>query len=191
MTDHAPPDAPTEELFDGVVAECREIFAAKLDDYGPSLLVFRTRSLVDKLWIKAQRVRELETVAEDRRVDEGRREEFLAMVNYSVVALVRLWHPARFPERPGEVGDVDPDAVLEAYDEVVAEVRELLLRKDHDYGEAWREMAVPSITDVILDKILRLKRRLDGDEQVSDEDLAGEFGDILNYAVFSVAKLDG
>ena len=184
-------DRPTEELFDEITGESREIFEAKLEEYGPSLMVFRIPSLTDKLWIKAQRIRNLEELGDQRQVPEGRRGEYLALVNYSAVSLMKLWYPDDFPDELPDSIAAEPPELLSAYDDVLERTRRLLVRKNHDYGEAWREMALPSLTDIILDKILRVKSQLAAGTEVSAEDLASEFVDILVYAVFSIIKLDG
>lgn len=183
-------ERPTEEAFDEIVAESREIFEAKLDEYGPSLMVFRVPSLFDKLWIKAQRIRNLEELGDRRKVPEGRREEYLAIVNYSAVALMKVWYPGRFPDTLPDAIATDRAEILAGYDDAVAESRELLVKKNHDYGEAWREMSIASLTDIILDKVLRMKGQLEAEGEVPEEDVAAELVDILVYAVFSIIKLD-
>lgn len=183
-------DRPTEEAFDEITDESREIFEAKLDEYGPSLMVFRVPSLFDKLWIKAQRIRNLEELGDQRKVPEGRREEYLAIVNYSAVALMKVWYPERFPDTLPDAIATDRAEILAGYDDAIAESRELLVRKNHDYGEAWREMSITSLTDIIIDKVLRMKAQFDGEAAVADEDVASELVDVLVYAVFSIVKLD-
>lgn len=186
MTD----ETATERSFDEVTGESRAIFEEKLDEYGPSLMVFRVPSLVDKLWIKAHRIRQLEELGDQRRIPEGRRDEYLAIVNYSVVTLMKLRRPDEFPDELPDAIAADPGEIRSAYDDVLAETRDLLVNKNHDYGEAWREMAIESLTDIILDKILRVKTQLD-EGDASNEDVASEIADILIYSVFSVIKLDG
>lgn len=185
----------TEELFEAVTARSREIFASKLLTYGPSWLVFRNRSLADKLWIKAKRIRELEELGDDHRIPEGRETEYLALINYSAVALMRLWHGSELPNdellHGGDGSDVDADHVLALYDDVLDGTRDLLDRKNHDYGEAWRQMEVSSMTDLILGKIIRIKSILDAERDGDGADLAAEFADIINYAVFAVSKMEG
>jgi len=179
-------NTPTDELFDSITAESRDIFAAKLGEYGPSFTVFRPRSLVDKLWIKGRRIRTLEEV-EESRVPEGIRGEYLALINYSAIGLMRVRHPENFPDALDERLRVSDDEILSMYDDVIADAKSLVVRKNHDYRESWRDMHITSITDILLDKIVRLKST--AESEWTDE-LEPQFIDILNYAVFAVHKLD-
>ena len=174
----------TEEQFKRVMDECRTLFAKKLHDYGASWRILRPSSLTDQLFIKAKRIRSLETTGTSL-VGEGIRPEFIALINYGIIGLIQL--------EKGFVDTVDitPDEALALYDVHAKECLELMLRKNHDYNEAWRGMRVTSYTDFILMKLLRTKQieELKGNTLVS-EGVAANYMDIMNYAVFGLIKLD-
>ena len=167
------------------MAECRSLFGKKLHDYGASWRILRPSSLTDQLYIKAKRIRSLETKGEAL-VEEGIRPEFIALINYGIVGLIQLAH--------GYVDEVDmtADEAMVLYDKFSDEALGLMLRKNHDYDEAWRCMRVSSYTDFILTKIQRVKEMEDseGDVLVS-EGIDSNYMDIINYAVFGAIKLSG
>lgn len=173
----------TNAQFDGAIASCRNIFAAKLGDYGPSWRMMRPQSVTDQIFIKAKRIRSLE-VKKISAVGEGILPEFMAIVNYGIIGIIQL--------REGFVDtkDISAGRALELYDRVAAEARALLIKKNHDYDEAWRSMRVPSYTDFILTKIERVKEIEDhsGDVKVS-EGIDANYLDIIIYAVFGIIKL--
>lgn len=173
----------TEEQFRGVVAECRSLFEKKLHDYGASWRILRPSSLTDQLYIKAKRIRSLEVKGESL-VGEGIRPEFVALINYGIVGLIQL--AKGYADRV----DITPTEALALYDHYAAEALALMIRKNHDYDEAWRSMRVSSYTDLILTKIERIKEieDLDGHTLVS-EGVDANYMDVINYAVFGVIKL--
>ena len=173
----------TEEQFRGVVAECRSLFEKKLHDYGASWRILRPSSLTDQLYIKAKRIRSLEVKGESL-VGEGIRPEFVALINYGIVGLIQL--AKGYADRV----DITPTEALALYDPYAAEALALMIRKNHDYDEAWRSMRVSSYTDLILTKIERIKEieDLDGHTLVS-EGVDANYMDVINYAVFGVIKL--
>ena len=173
----------TEEQFKRVMDECRTLFAKKLHDYGASWRILRPSSLTDQLFIKAKRIRSLEVTGKAL-VNEGIRPEFVALVNYGIVGLIQL-------ERGfADTVDMSPEEALAQYDAFATTSLELMLRKNHDYNEAWRNMRVSSYTDLILTKIERVKEIEDhhGDTRVS-EGIDANYMDIINYAVFGLIKL--
>ena len=178
----------TEQQFHSVMAECRSLFAKKLHDYGASWRILRPSSLTDQLFIKAKRIRSLE-VKKVSKVGEGIRPEFIALINYGIVGLVQL--------ELGYVDEVDmsPDEALAAYDRHAQEALELMLKKNHDYDEAWRGMRVSSYTDFILTKFIltklqRIKEIEDlGGQTLVSEGIDANYMDIINYAVFGCIKL--
>ena len=174
----------TEEQFRAVLAECREIFAKKLHDYGAAWRILRIPSLTDQLYIKANRIRSLELKGEAK-VDEGIRPEFIGIVNYAVIGLIQLEHG--FAEKPD---DMTVEQAMAEYDRISEKTLQLMLRKNHDYDEAWRGMRVSSYTDLILQKIFRTKQieELDGATWVS-EGIDANYMDMMNYAVFGLIKL--
>lgn len=173
----------TNQQFDQALTRCRDIFAAKLEDYGPSWRIMRPQSVTDQIFIKAKRIRSLE-IKRHSAVGEGILPEFMAIVNYAIIGCIQLRH--------GFVDSKDISAVeaLKLYDEVADEARALLRRKNHDYDEAWRGMRVLSYTDFILTKIERVKEIEDHEGAVNvSEGIDSNYLDILNYAVFGIIKL--
>lgn len=176
----------TTRTFEQYLAEtqaCRSLFLKKNKDYGTAWRILRPSSLTDQLFIKARRIRSLET-NQERRVDEGVRPEYVGLVNYSIMALIQL-----------ELGEDEPleletDTVQRLYDQHHDATFELMKAKNHDYGEAWRDMRISSLTDLILMKLLRVKQIEDNDGQtLVSEGLAANYQDIINYAVFALIKL--
>lgn len=173
----------THHQFDEVLATCREIFAKKLQDYGAAWRILRPGSVTDQIFIKAKRIRTLET-KKDNRVNEGILPEYIGIVNYGIIGLIQL--------ELGYVDSVDITAekALELYDRFVAESKALMDAKNHDYGEAWRSMRISSYTDLILMKIQRTKEieAHDGQTLIS-EGIDANYMDMINYAVFGLIKL--
>ena len=173
----------TLSQYDHVVEECMTLFGRKAHHYGTAWRILRVPSLTDQIFIKAQRIRTLQQVGESK-VGEGIRPELIGIINYAAMALVQL-------ER-GVVDAPDMDA-LEATHVVRAEVekaRDLMLRKNHDYGEAWRSMRVSSLVDLILMKLLRIKQIEDNQgATLVSEGIDANFLDIVNYGVFAMIRM--
>ena len=163
---------------------CRTLFEKKLHDYGASWRILRPSSLTDQLFIKAKRIRSLE-IKKISLVDEGILPEFIALINYGIVGLIQL------EKGFADSVDIDVKEAMALYDTHAKEALEPMLRKNHDYNEAWRNMRVSSYTDFILTKIQRVKEieDLDGDTLVS-EGIDANYMDIINYAVFGVIKIN-
>ncbi len=180
---HTAAGGGTRAEFAQVLSDCRALFEKKLHDYGAAWRVMRPETMTDQLMIKAARIRSLQTKGEAR-VDEGIVPEFVGIVNYSVVALIQLERGAADAE------DITAEEALALYDARTSEALELMLRKNHDYGEAWRGMRVASLADIIYMKLFRTKQieDLDGGTLVS-EGIAANYMDMLNYAVFALIKL--
>lgn len=173
----------TTEQYTKVISSCREIFAKKTKDYGTAWRILRASSLTDQLFIKAQRIRTLQETGENL-VGEGIYEEFQAIVNYCIMALIQLEHKELTELELGE------EQALSFYDYYAKEAFELMQRKNHDYGEAWRDMRVSSLTDLILMKILRVKQIEDNHgKTIMSEGIDANYFDMLNYAVFSLIHL--
>ena len=173
----------TNKEFEAIMAECRELFAKKLHDYGASWRILRPSSLTDQLFIKAKRIRSLE-IKKESLVGEGIRPEFVALINYGIVGLIQT------EKGFADTVDISVEEALELYDRYAHEALELMKRKNHDYDEAWCSMRVSSYTDFILTKLQRIKEieDLDGKTLVS-EGVEGNYMDIINYAVFGAIKL--
>lgn len=173
----------TEQEFRDVMKECRTLFSKKLHDYGASWRILRPSSLTDQLFIKAKRIRSLE-IKKESLVGEGIRPEFIALINYGIVGLIQL-------ERGfSDQVDITPEEAIALYDRHATEALSLMLRKNHDYDEAWRSMRVTSYTDFILTKLQRIREieDLEGQTLVS-EGIDANYMDIINYAVFGAIKL--
>ena len=173
----------TEKQFEEALADCRTLFEKKLHDYGASWRILRATALTDQLFIKAKRIRSLE-IKKVSMVGEGILPEFIALVNYGIVGLIQL------QKGFADYVDIDVEEAMALYDKNAREALELMLRKNHDYDEAWRSMSVSSYTDFILTKIQRVKEieDLQGETLVS-EGIDANYMDIINYAVFGVIKL--
>ena len=173
----------TSKQFDDIISNCRNLFSSKLRDYGPSFRVLRTASLTDQIFIKVKSLRNYQTTGISK-VGESEKENFMAIVNYAVIGLIQL--------EKGYADEISEgaDEMLKLYDLYTAEAKELMLRKNHDYGEAWREMRISSITDLIYQKVLRTKQIEDnaGVTTVS-EGIDANYFDMLNYAVFCLIKI--
>ena len=170
----------TSQEYDKVIAICRSLFINKMKDYGSAWRILRLPSLTDQIFIKAQRTRSLQE-NEVRKVDEDETGEFIGIINYSIIALIQL-----------ELGVVDhPDLNMEEatilYDAKVKITKDLMEDKNHDYGEAWREMRVSSLTDLILQKLLRVKQIEDNKgKTLVSEGIDANYQDMINYAVFAL-----
>ena len=173
----------TKEQFEQVISLCRELFGKKLKDYGPSWRIMRPQSVTDQIFIKANRIRSLE-IKGTSMVDEGIRPEFIALINYGIIGLIQLARGF------ADSVDITPAEALGLYDHYATEALELMIRKNHDYDEAWRSMRVSSYTDLILTKIERIKEIEDLHGQVLvSEGIDANYMDVINYAVFGAIKL--
>ena len=171
----------TLENYDLILAACRDLFLKKTHDYGTAWRILRLPSVTDQLFIKASRIRTIQEVGYQQIADDVN-EEFVAIINYCLIALMQLHLPPATPP------DMSPAAVAAAYDQEAAENRLLLQAKNHDYGEAWRQMRVESITDLILMKLHRIKQleNLGPGAAKASEGVEGGYRDMLNYAVFAL-----
>ena len=169
--------------YDNIIADCKSLFKKKLVDYGSAWRILRLPSLTDQIFIKAQRIRSIQ-LNEIQKVDEGQADEFIGIVNYSIMALIQI------EKGHSEIPDLDNDECIVLYDKMSEKTRSLMLNKNYDYGEAWREMRVSSLTDLILQKLLRVKQidKNKGNTLVS-EGVDANFADIVNYAVFALIHL--
>jgi hypothetical protein len=173
----------TSQQFDTVVGKCRDLFFKKTMDYGTAWRILRAKSLTDQIFIKAQRIRTLEEKGESK-VGEGIEDEFIGILNYSIMALIQM-----------ELGDSEEmelpaERALKLYDNQVAITKDLMMKKNHDYGEAWRDMRVSSFTDLILMKLLRIKQIEDNQGQtLVSEGIDSGYRDMINYAVFAMIQM--
>lgn len=173
----------TPEQYQRVMKNCQSLFAKKMTDYGSAWRILRLPSLTDQIFIKAQRIRGLQTNA-TQKVDEGEVSEFIGIINYSLMALIQIELGV------SDAPDLNTAEALLQYEKQSAVVFELMMAKNHDYGEAWRDMRVSSLTDLILQKLMRVKQieGNDGKTLVS-EGIDANYQDIVNYAVFALIHL--
>jgi len=174
----------TINQYNEVSAICRNLFEKKLADYGAAWRVLRPSSVTDQIYIKVNRIRTLQ-MTDKKMIDEDEEEGFIAIVNYSVIALIQL------DRGVSEVlGKEDKAEILALYDDFIQKARDLMEKKNHDYGEVWRDMRISSMTDLIYQKILRTKQIEDNEgKTIVSEGLEANYFDMLNYAVFCLIKL--
>ena len=173
----------TSKQYDAVIEKCRSLYINKLKDYGSAWRILRLPSLTDQIFIKAQRIRQLQQNS-TRKVDEGEVSEFMGIVNYSVMALIQL------EKGVAEQPDLSADEAISLYDRHVAITKSLMEDKNHDYGEAWRDMRVSSLTDLILQKLLRVKQIEDNKgKTIVSEGIDANYQNMINYAVFALIHL--
>ena len=174
----------TSNQYDLVVEQCRNLFTKKMSDYGSAWRILRLPSLTDQIFIKAQRIRGLQQNAVQK-VDEDAASEFVGIINYCVMALIQI--EKGVVEQP----DLSFKETVALYEDKIAITKQLMMDKNHDYGEAWRDMRVSSLTDLILQKLLRVKQIEDnaGHTLVS-EGIDANYQDMINYAVFAMIHLN-
>ena len=170
----------TSKEYDTVIATCRALFINKMQDYGCAWRILRLPSLTDQIYIKAQRIRSLQE-NEVRKIDEDENGEFIGIINYSIMALIQL--ELGVADQP----DLSVEKATELYDTKIKQTKELMEDKNHDYGEAWREMRVSSLTDLILQKLLRVKQIEDNKgKTLVSEGIDANYQDMINYSVFAL-----
>lgn len=170
----------TSAQYDSVIHTCRSLFVKKMSDYGSAWRILRLPSLTDQIFIKAQRIRQLQE-NEVRKVNEGEKSEFIGIINYAIMALIQL--ELGVVEQP----DLSTEEATTFYDKHISATKELMENKNHDYGEAWREMRVSSLTDLILQKLLRVKQIEDNQgKTIVSEGIDANYQDMINYAVFAL-----
>ncbi|MFT3702391.1 MAG: DUF1599 domain-containing protein [Agriterribacter sp.] len=169
--------------FDAAVKNSKDIFLKKTKDYGTSWRVLRTISIVDQIYIKAKRIR---TIQENKQqlIGDDINSEFKGILNYGVIGLIQL------DLKTSEIQELDANTVEQLYDNMIDNARSLMLQKNHDYGEAWREMSQESFTDLILSKLLRIKQILANDgKTIISEGIDANYYDIINYAIFALIMI--
>lgn len=173
----------TSKQYNEAVQLCKDIFIQKMNDYGSAWRILRVSSITDQIFIKAQRIRSIEQKGAQM-IEDGIISEYIGIVNYAVIALIQL--------EMGEKGtmDMEADKVEALFDKEINQAKGLMQKKNHDYDEAWREMRVSSLTDLILMKLLRIKQIEDNEgKTLISEGIDANYYDIINYAVFALIKL--
>lgn len=174
----------TSKQYDDVISLCRDLFIKKMKDYGSAWRILRLPSLTDQIFIKAQRTRSLQQ-NDVRKVDEDEVSEFIGIINYCIMALIQL------DKGVAEQPDLTVDEAIKLFDEKTAITKQLMQDKNHDYGEAWRDMRVSSLTDLILQKLLRVKQIEDNSgKTIVSEGIDANYQDMVNYAVFALIHLN-
>lgn len=174
----------TSEQYDIVINTCKELFTKKMSDYGSAWRILRLPSLTDQIFIKAQRIRQLQE-NEVRKIDEGEVSEFIGIINYCIMALIQI--EKGIATQP----DLNTEEAVAYYEKHIDITKNLMLAKNHDYGEAWRDMRVSSLTDLILQKLLRVKQIEDNaGKTIVSEGIDANYQDMINYAVFAMIHLN-
>ncbi len=174
----------TEKQFDKVIENCKKIFVKKTIDYGTAWRVLRTISVVDQIFIKALRIRNIQNL-QQQKVSDDVKSEFAGIINYALIGLIQL------EINNAEVEELSVEGASKLYDAAVLPTKETMLNKNHDYGEAWREMSQESFVDLILMKLLRIRQILNNDGRtLISEGIDANYIDIINYAVFALILID-
>lgn len=174
----------TSLQFDKIIGQCRSLFIKKMTDYGSAWRILRIPSLTDQIYIKAQRIRMMQEQSV-RKIDEDEVPEFIGIINYSIMALIQLERGVA--DQP----DLNTNEATALFDQAVSATKELMENKNHDYGEAWRDMRVSSLTDLILQKLLRVKQIEDNKgKTLVSEGVDANYQDIVNYAVFALIQIE-
>lgn len=174
----------TSQQYDTVINLCRDIFTKKMKDYGSAWRVLRTSSITDQIFIKAQRIRTIEEKRQQK-IEEDIRSEYIGIINYAIIGLIQL------ELGKGDSPDLGVEKGLAYFQKFAREAKSLMENKNHDYGEAWRDMRISSLTDLILVKILRIKQIEDNKgETIISEGIDANYFDIINYAVFALIRME-
>ncbi|MFT4643551.1 MAG: hypothetical protein ACI89R_001404 [Candidatus Azotimanducaceae bacterium] len=174
----------TSKQYDEIIDMCRSLFINKMSDYGSAWRILRLPSLTDQIFIKTQRIRQLQENT-TRKVDEDEASEFIGVINYSIMALIQL------EKGIVETPDLNTEQATELYDKHIAITKSLMEDKNHDYGEAWRDMRISSLTDLILQKLLRVKQIEDNKgKTLVSEGIDANYQDMINYAVFALIHIN-
>jgi len=174
----------TSKQYDHVITICQDIFTKKMKDYGIAWRILRPSSMTDQIYIKAQRIRSIEQKGISK-IDEGVRSEYIGIINYCIMALIQL------EKGTSEMDDLTEEETLQFYNRYFTQAKELMMDKNHDYDEAWRQMRMSSYTDLILMKIKRTKQIEDNlGKTLISEGIEANYLDMINYAVFALIKIE-
>ena len=174
----------TDKEYDAIANTCKTLFKKKMVDYGSAWRILRLPSLTDQIYIKAKRIRELQEM-EKSKVNEGQESEFIGIINYAIMALIQM--ELGIAQEP----DLNTKQAITLYEKHLAKTKELMQNKNHDYGEAWRDMRVSSLTDLILQKLLRVKQIEDNKgKTLVSEGIDANYQDMINYAIFALILLN-
>ena len=184
------------EYYDNITANCFELFVNKNQDYGPTWLLYRLSSINDEIWRKVKRIRTLEENNDQASIPEGRDVEYVGIINYSIMFLIRL-NDSGLPASDDIVNDIstmekiDKQYLYDAYRNNIDTVRDLLSKKNHDYGNAWQSMSIKSLTDQVIIRTFRIRKILENKGKcVASEGITAQLHDIINYSVFALIKME-
>ena len=176
-------ETSTIKGYKKVIDKCKDIFIKKSQDYGSAWRILRVPSLTDQIFIKAQRIRSLQ-INKEKKIDEGQEPEFIGIINYSIMALIQI------EKGVSDDPDMNISQATDAFNDQVKIVKDLMLKKNHDYGEAWKDMRISSLTDLIIQKLLRVKQIEDNHgKTIVSEGVDANYHDIINYSVFALIHL--
>ncbi len=183
--------------FDKIFDYCFNLFKSKNSDYGPTWLLYRYQSLNDEIWRKAKRIRTLEEHKDEACIPEGRDIEYVGIINYCIMFLIRLEDIKSIPsvaeitEKAADFDNIDADVLYAAYQGNVSKIRELLVKKNTDYGDAWKSMSIVSMTDQVIIRVYRIRKILSNNGRcLVSEGIASQLNDIINYCIFALIKMD-
>ncbi len=171
------------EKYDAIVKMCREVFEKKMRDYGTSWRHLRPESLTDQIYIKAKRLKTIDTLKQQK-VNDKPEDEWMGIINYCIIALIQL------ELKEDERIDLSAEEVLNLYDQKTKLVKDLMLKKNHDYGDAWKDMRISSLIDLVLVKLHRIKQIEDNQgKTIVSEGVEANYTDIINYSIFAMIKI--
>lgn len=183
--------------FDKIFDYCFNLFKSKNSDYGPTWLLYRYQSLNDEIWRKAKRIRTLEEHKDKACIPEGRDVEYVGIINYCIMFLIRLEDIKGIPsvaeitEKAADFDNIDADILYAAYQQNVSKIKELLVKKNTDYGDAWKSMSIVSMTDQVIIRVYRIRKILSNNGVcLVSEGIASQLNDIINYCIFALIKMD-
>lgn len=177
-----------EDNFKCVMADCRQVFYSKLQDYSVTWLEYRIMTVVDHILIKALRIKTLEQNNGEMSVDEGKEPEYLGIINYALIGLILYYYDDKLPSSNNDITDGAILQIKEFYDTTVEKIQTLLVQKNHDYGDAWKQMEPTTFTDIIIARIYRMKSIIKNEFNVQSENIDAQLMDIINYCVFALVK---
>lgn len=183
--------------FDRIFDHCFQLFKIKNADYGPTWLLFRNQSLNDEIWRKAKRIRTLEEHHDQACIPEGRDVEYIGIINYCIMFLIKLDSSAALPtddgiiKNPSSFDNIDENILYSAYQSQVGIIKDLLIKKNTDYDDAWKNMSITSMTDQVIIRVYRIRRLLANNGKASaSEGITAQLHDIVNYCIFALIKMD-
>lgn len=185
------------DKFDKIFDYCFNLFKDKNHDYGPTWLLYRYQSLNDEIWRKAKRIRTLEEHSDQACIPEGRDAEYIGIINYCIMFLIRLENVEGIPsvnetvENISNFESISDDVLYNAYQSHISQIKDLLIKKNTDYGDAWKSMSIVSMTDQVIIRVYRIKKILsNGGDCLVSEGIESQLNDIINYCVFALIKMD-